>query len=321
MNNRLLVLLTLVTIGIPACSPVPGKRVSETRESMGTVVTITAVSEDRKAASEAVEEAFSEIDRLESLLSTYEEQSEISRLNRVGNIDAGADLLAVLERALHFHQLSGGAFDITAKPLLDLYQRSFSGGGSAPSDEQISELLPLIDAQQITFSGTMVSLPDGAELTVDGIAKGYIVDRAIEVLHGRGVKGALINAGGDIRVYGPREDGGAWNIALQNPRAPADNLFSFPLREGAVATSGDYRRYYDPQRKHHHILDPRSGRSATGLISVSVIAPTAMDADALATGVFVLGPEAGLRLIESLAGAEAFLVTAERQFLSSSGWR
>jgi thiamine biosynthesis lipoprotein len=306
----------LLALWIAACGGPAPEGYSETREQMGTLVSITVPHPDRRAA---VEEAFAEIDRIESLLSTYIGDSEISRLNREGAVTAGGDLEAVVRRALHFHSLSGGAFDVTVKPVIDLRRERFEVRGAPPEEAELAGVAGLVDAEGIRIGNGSIVLPPGVEITLDGIAKGYAVDRAVEILKRHGVNHALVNAGGDVRAMGTK-GGAPWKVALQSPRDPGDYLAVIDLSDRSVATSGDYRRYFDPDMKHHHILDPRTGRSARELISVTVTARTAMDADALSTAVFVLGPEKGLELVEGLEGVEALVVTSDREVLHTSGW-
>ncbi len=286
---------------------------------MGTSVSITVLHSDAEAAGAAIRSAYAAVDAVERSMSTYRPESEISRLNRAGTIDAGADLLTVTRSALEYHRLSGGAFDPTMLPLLDLHAQSFQDQSGPPSREQVEELLPRIDARGIRIEGRRISLPPGARMTLDAIAKGYAIDRAIEALRAAGIEHALVDAGGDVRAMGDKA-GAPWQVAMQDPRDAQRFLAVIPLADAAVATSGDYRRYFDPDMRYHHILDPRTGESAEELISVSVQAETAMAADALATSVFVLGVESGLALIERLDGVEAFLVTEDREVVTSTGW-
>jgi len=286
---------------------------------MGTIVSITVVEDAGISAAATIDAAFTEIDRIEHLMSTYDSESELSVLNRDGSIEASAELIEVARAAIETHAQSAGAFDATIFPLLELYRSSFEDHGRPPSPAEVQAALEFVDTNRIELEGARISLPAGMAMTLDGIAKGYAIDRAIETLRSQGVRGALVNAGGDVRVLGSKGDA-PWNVALQNPRNAREYLAQVPLEDHALATSGDYRRYFDPERKVHHILDPRDGQSARGLISVSVTAETAMRADALATAVFVLGVEEGTELVERLDGVEALLVTEERLVINSSGW-
>ena len=317
VRNYFLGIICLLAFACGHESPLP---VSETRELMGTVVSITVLENGARAEfAEAIEAAFAAMVAVDRAMSTYDPKSEISRLNAQGTVEAGAEFLAVTRQALAFHRVSDGAFDVTMKPLLDLQARSFKDRNGPPSATEVAAVLGLVDATKIAIEGARISLPPGAQMTLDGIAKGFAIDRAIEVLAARGVTHALVDAGGDVRVLGDK-NGEPWNVALQDPRQPSRHLAVVALRERAVATSGDYRRYFDPEMKYHHILDPRTGASAEALISATVLAPTAMMADALATSVFVLGPVEGMALVESLADTEALLVTDDREILTSSGW-
>ncbi len=312
-------LVAVVLPWLPACGGAPGATLSETREQMGTVVSITVAGGAGPSAAAAIDAAFAEIEGIEALMSTFNPRSELSVLNRDGSIEAGAELLDVLRCALEVHRLSAGAFDVTVQSLSELYASSFEDRGGPPSPVEIGSALALVDAGGIAIEGRRISLPPGVRVTLDGIAKGYAIDRAIEVLRASGVSGALVDAGGDVRALG-RKGSAPWNVAMQDPRDARSFLTVISLEDRAVATSGDYRRYFDPEMKLHHILDPRSGVSARGVISVTVTARTAMMADALATSVFVLGVEKGIELVEGLEGIEAFLVTDERSIVTSSGW-
>jgi thiamine biosynthesis lipoprotein len=302
-----------------ACGESEAPVVSETRELMGTVVSIRVLDSGLSQVSTAIESAYRAMESVDESMSTYREDSEISRLNRDGWVEAGPDFLAVLDEALAVHRESGGAFDPTMKPLLELHERSFADRDGPPSAAELRPVLELVDASRIELDGTRITLPPGARLTLDAIAKGYAIDRAIEALRAAGIEHALVDAGGDVRAIGTKV-GAPWQVALQNPRDPADWLTVISLADEAVATSGDYRRYFDPEMAYHHILDPRTGEPAEALISVSVRAPTATLADALATAVFVLGPDAGFAFAESREDVEALLVTDDRQVLTTSGW-
>lgn len=289
---------------------------------MGTVVTITVLDSDLSHGNRAIESAYRAIEGVENSMSTYRPESEISRLNREGTIEASEELLWVIGHAEGMRVGSHDAFDITVKPLLDLYAASFADRDGPPSDEEIGAMLARVGPEGLSIEGSRVTLKPGTTITLDGIAKGYAIDQAIEALRGEGIEHALVDAGGDVRVIGDK-NGEPWRVAMQNPRDPADYLMVIELVDGAVATSGDYRRYFDPEMTYHHIVDPRSGRCAEELISVSVRAETAMGADGIATALFVLGADwkSGVgNLVEGEDGVEAFAVTDDRRILKSSGW-
>ena len=292
--------------------------VSRTRLLMGTTVTITALDEKESRALDAIEAAFAEVARIDRLMSSYRAESQVGVLNRTGRVEAGPDLLLVLEKAWTISDASSGAFDITIKPLLDLFSRSFEEEERAPEIDEIEACLQRVGYRRLTIEGNLVSLPTGSEISLGGIAKGYAIDLAVAALRREGIDHGLVNAGGDLYALGDRE-GEPWRIAVQNPRERESLLATIPLSGMAVATSGDYERSFDPDHEYHHVIDPRTGLSATGLMSVTVTARYALDADALATAVFVLGVDDGLALIEGLDGVETLLITDEGTMVASRG--
>jgi len=314
-----ILLILLITMLISGCTIL--NEVKETKELMGTAVTITVLDEDLDKAREAVEAGFEEISRIDRLLSNYNNESEVYLLNKQGHIEnPSEELILNMETAKYFGNLSQGAFDITVQPILDLYKHSFQELGRPPSEEEINKTLILVDYNNIfTKEGLILLRAEGMKITLGGITKGYAVDKAVEVLVDNGITRALVNAGGDVRAVGSKGSK-AWQIALQNPRDKSDYITIIPIVNSSVTTSGDYERYFDDSKKFHHIVDPRSGYSATSLISVTIIAKEAMDADALATSVFVLGPEEGLELIEKLDGVEGLLITKDKEIIKSSGF-
>ena len=158
------------------------------------------------------------------------------------------------------------------------------------------------------------------KITLDGIAKGYIVDKASKILLDHVIKRHLINAGGDIKAVGLRDDMQPWRVAIQDPKKRNNHLDVIDLTDGSVATSGNYENYFDRDMLYHHIADPKTGLSPVTTSSASVIAPTATDADALATALMVMEPEKGTMFIDSLAGYESLIITRDNQIKRSSGW-
>jgi thiamine biosynthesis lipoprotein len=224
----------------------------------------------------------------------------------------------VLDRSRSFHALSRGAFDVTVKPVLDLLESRFPE--REPSAGELEDAALLVGAEHLNVKRRRIRFARaGMSVTTDGIAKGYIVDRMAEVLAGHGVRRFLIDAGGDIRGSGLKEKGRPWMVGV---RGPGDTVFpdAIALQDGSVATSGSYERFYDAKRRFHHIVNPASGGSPVAAWSVSVVAPTALAADALATTVFVLGPDAGMRLLETVPACAGFMVTADGDVRQSCRW-
>jgi len=312
------IILILLLLLVTSCTSL--KKTEQTKELMGTIVTITIYHEDKEKAEQAIEAAFKEIQRIENILSNYINTSEVSILNKNKKIDkASNELIYILGKSLRYGDLSRGAFDITVQPILDLYTHSFQELKRPPTEGEVKETLKLVGYEKIFIKNRHVEFKANMKITLGGIAKGYIIDKAIETLEKQKIKHALINAGGDMRAIGNKGDKD-WSIVLQNPRKKYQHIAVIPLNNKAVATSGDYERFFDENKKFHHIVDPRTGYSATELISVTIIANKAIDADALATSVFVLGKEKGLELIESLDNIEGLIITSEKEIVKSDGF-
>lgn len=298
-------------------------QVSRTRPLMGTFVNINVLHSSPDAAVEAVEKGFSRMEELIEIFNRYSSHTPVSWLNRNGHLrEVCPELAAVMSKAAYFHFVSQGSFDITVQPLVDLYKRTFAQTGQAPSPAKVKETLALVDADQIKFDKHGIRLlKEGMGITLDGIAKGYIVDEAANTLKGMGIRYALINAGGDIRAIGGNGPHKPWKIGITDPRKRKAYLQVVELNSGAVATSGNYEVYFDRERLYHHIIDTHSGRSPRNTVSVTVTAPTVMEADALSTAVFVEGMEKGLQLIDSLPQVEALVLAKGNQRLASKGWK
>ncbi len=319
-----LVLVGLVLGSIGAQRPqieVDGNVVRGMGLAMGTVVSITAIDEDTQRAEAAVRDAFDEISRIENLMSATDESSEIYILNQSGGawVDISPGTLHVLQRSLYFARLSDGAFDPTVKPLVYLWMEKVRAWGRLPTTGELGRALALVDWRALELdedNGRARFLKEGMAITLGGIAKGYAVDGAIDVLRESGVERALVDIGGDIRGFGPK----IWRIAVQHPRDGHEWLEVIDLKNSAVATSGDYRRFFLlGERRVHHILDPKTGQPADAVMSVTVIAGNCLDADALTTLVFVLGPEKGKELLNSLEVA-GLIVDSAGQIIMSEAW-
>lgn len=299
------------------------RRVAVTHSRMGTLVTITVLHPDGGRAREVVESAFSEMERLEAILSRHRSTTALARLNRDGRIDeAPEELLHVVERALEYSTLTGAAFDVTIAPLLGLYRSRFAATGEPPTVSEIEKALALVDHRAVHLDGSSITLGQpGMALTLDGIGKGYIVDRTLAHLVGSGMDRVMVNGGGDVastRSRIPREE---WTVGIQHPRDAQRSLGAVFLDGNGVATSGDYMQSFSRDRKHHHIIDPRTGRSPERSSSVTVIAPTAMDADALSTAALVLGPREGVDLVDGRDDTECLIVAKSGERYASRGVR
>jgi len=299
-----------------------------TQIALGTFVTVKVHAESGPDAESLVRRAFWEIRRVEGVMSPHLPGSELCTLNsRAGGgwVRVSDELRGLLERCLEYSELSKGAFDATVGPISELWGFS-SDSPALPEPSRIAELLPLVGYRKLDLSEDRVRfrLP-GMKLDLGGAAKGYAVDRALELLRASGARGALVNAGGDLGYFGTKPGGGSWRVAIAHPRDEGVLVEVDGLKFEAVATSGDYQRFFIKDGvRYHHILDPLTGYPARACVSSTVWARSVTDADILSTAVFVMGPEKGLRLIEGLPGAEALVFFEEEgklKYRFSSGLR
>ncbi len=297
-------------------------KVTKTRLAMGTFVAMTAIHPSRDEAEQAIGLAFAEIERLNKMLTHFETTSAVGSLNSAGRLEqAPQEVLEVVARSLYYNRETGGAFDITVKPLIDLYKTKFAGN-ARPTDGEIDKALKLVGSERLHFqSGSLQFGDSNMAMTLDGIAKGYIVDKASDVLRANGVTNHLINAGGDIRTSGLAAKGKAWTVAVQDPAKAKEYPDIITMKDGAIATSGDYEIYYDQEKLFHHIINSKTGHSPQLSSSVTVVAPTVMDADALATSVFVMEPAVGLQFINNQPDCECFVIGKDGALSRSNGWQ
>jgi thiamine biosynthesis lipoprotein len=297
-------------------------KVTKTRLAMGTFVAMTAIHPSKDEAEQAIGLAFEEIDRLNSILSHYENSSAIGSFNAAGRLEhVPLEVNDLIARSLYYTQETGGAFDITVKPLVDLYKNSFDGE-KKPTEDQIERTLKLVGSKNIHFqNGVMLFGQSDMAITLDGIAKGYIVDKASEILRANGVANHLINAGGDIRTSGTAARGRAWTVAVQDPTKSKQYPDVITMKDGAIATSGNYEIYYDREKLFHHIINSSTGHSPHLSSSVTVVAPTVMDADALATSVFVMEPHEGVQFVNGQHDCQCFVIGKDGEIFRSAGWQ
>ena len=282
---------------------------------MGTVVEVAVAHRSRELAREAIQEAFGEFQRIDDLMSTNKPGSAISKLNQAGmsvNVPVGEEVFQLLRAAEAISAASDGAFDVTIWPLTKLW--GFDIGGKVPTSELIAKNASLVGYKKLKFgnSGNSVGFGvDGMGVDLGAIAKGWAVDRAMEKIKARGIRNAIIDAGGDVRLIGARPGKDFWRIGVQHPRDPGALLLKFDVRDTAIVTSGDYERYFIAAGvRYHHILDPATGQPARECQSVTVLAPTATEADACATAAFVLGPRRGIAFLRARPGVRGVIVGA-----------
>ena len=288
---------------------------------MGTVIEITLIGDDEEAANKGALQAFQEIKRIEALMSPWLESSDVTRINRSAGrewVGVSPETMEVIKKAQEISKLSEGGFDITVGPLTELWRRAREKK-IPPSSEEVKEKLDLVNFKNIEMNreGKVFSKKKGMALDLGGIAKGYAVDRAFDVLRSLGYKNLIVNAGGDLRVGGTKNNQ-PWSIGIQNPRESQKILKRIPVADMAVATSGDYEKFFIYEgKRYHHIFNPRDGFPAEGCQSVTVVAKDCITADALATAVFVLGPEKGYALCQKLDAVECLIVNKEGKIILS----
>jgi thiamine biosynthesis lipoprotein len=283
---------------------------------MGTVVEIIVADPHKNRAENAIEKAFSEIKRIENLADPIHGY-ELKRLNNNAGkrpVPVSEELFLIITKAVRYGKLTHGAFDISIAPVLELW--GFLGEAkdfSIPESKALSAALHLVDYKDIVLNEhdkTVFFSKAGMKLTLAGIAKGYAVGRAISILQREGINDAIVNAGGDVQVIGDKY-GNPWRIGIRHPRKSDEILNAINIKGNkCIFTSGDYERYFVVNnRRYHHIMDPSTGfPTNSSCISVSIICDDPVDADALATSVFVLGPERGMELIDRIPEVEAIMV-------------
>ncbi|HEX8915575.1 MAG TPA: FAD:protein FMN transferase [Humisphaera sp.] len=306
---------------VAAAAGTPNREpVVRTTKALGTDVSVTIAGADAATVDRAVAAAFAELREVEDVLSVYRPDGQVGRLNRFGTVDgASPHLLAVLAASAETSRRSDGAFDITVQPLWDLHA-AVARAGRVPTDEEVEKARRLVDWRRVTVDGGRVRLGGaGMAVTFNGIAQGYATDRVAAVLRANGVAHALVDVG-ELAPIGRKTDGTPWTAGIQHPREPDAYAAVARLDGRCLATSGDYATAFDPDRTRHHIFDPATGRSPAALASVSIAAPTAMEADALSTAVFVLGPDKGRRLVERTPGADALFVLKDGSAFKTAGF-
>jgi len=281
---------------------------------MDTVVEVTLVDADRAHAQALADQVFAIFARVEAEMSRYQGSSTVSALNDHAGQAAwtpiSPGLETVLRESLRIAELSGGAFDPTLAEVNRLW--AFDEGGHQPDPDSLAVAVSHAGWRALQVDAGRARLDSaGCGVDLGGIAKGYAVDVGADLLVSHGVTGAIVNAGGDMRLIGHRPDGGPWRIGVQHPRDPDGLLEVLRATDCAVVSSGDYERYFIVDGvRYHHIIDPQSGFPAAGCQEVTVVAERAMTADGLATAAFVLGPAAGLDLLRRAGARDGLIVDA-----------
>lgn len=300
---------------------------SDHQAIMGTSVNVTLWHEDSAVAARGISEVMQEMHRINNTFSPYKAQSDLSIINRSAAKHPQAltrEMAFLLQRSLYFSEISDGAFDITFASVGHLYDYR---NKVQPNSSSRASLLPAINYRHITLdtvANTVAFAHANVVIDLGGIAKGYAVDRAIEKLAALGIQHASVSAGGDSRVLGDKR-GRPWIVGIKNPRqqpGQPETVIRMPLEDAAISTSGDYERYFIDEQsgeRIHHILNPKTGESAKGVVSVTILGSRGVDTDPLSTTVFVLGVEKGLALLNSLTEFDGVIIDSAGVAHYSSG--
>jgi thiamine biosynthesis lipoprotein len=342
------VLCLLLLTFLSACAPYKEKIYRKSKILMDTLVTITVVSNSQDSAEKAIDSAFSEIEKLEKLTNFFSSESEVSLINKnagISGVKVSPDILDILEKALLVSEKTRGAFDVTIGPVMTLYDFYKK---IRPEQGAIKKNLPLVNYRELIIDknkSTVFLRKKGMLIDLGGIAKGYAADKAVETLKRNGIHSGLVSVAGDIKAFGLKPDKRPWKIGIRSPRIPTtppipplprvgkrgvkgdkegfsdDIMATIELRDMAISTSGDYERFFILDgKRYHHLLSPKTGYPAGGCQSVSVITKKGVFTDAFATGVFILGPEKGMKVFEKM-GFDGVIVDSQGKVHITPGIR
>jgi FAD:protein FMN transferase len=307
---------------VPADAAGAGAWLSREQAIMGTSVRVELWSEDRAEGESAIAAVMDQMHAIDQTMSPFKPESELSRVNREAAdhpVPVGQPMYDIIARSIDFSKLSGGAFDITFASVGHLYDYRC---GIRPTDEQLLEARAAIGYRNLILDSqarTVRFARPGVRIDLGGFAKGLAVDNGAAILKGRGIRNAIVTAGGDSRVLGDRR-GRPWSIGIRDPRRADRVVAVLPLTDVALSTSGDYERYFEKDGiRYHHLIDPSTGRSPDSVRSVTVIAPDGLTSEGLTKSVFVMGVDKGMQLIESLDGVDAVVVDSAGRLHYSSG--
>jgi thiamine biosynthesis lipoprotein len=313
---------TVAPLASSAGRPAPRAKVSVDASAMGTrlnFVAVTSNKSDETKTHASIDRAIAEVRRLEGLMTTWREDSEVSQINKNAGrapVSVGPEVLAVIDKSLWISNKSGGVFDITFEVMHGLWKFDQDMDPHPPAQEAVAERRKLIDYRHVVLNqakSTVFLDKSEEKISLGGIAKGYAIDKASEILLAAGLDDFMVQAGGDLFLHGHRPDGSPWIAGVRDPRGPEGDYFAvMPVVDHAFSTAGDYERAYVVDgKRYHHIIDPRTGYPATASRSVTIWAKDALTADALDDAVFILGPQKGLEIVESLDDAGAIIVDSD----------
>ena len=322
--------LILLCAAFGGCAGVSSSKestvVTRNQMQMGTLVKITAVARDESGAQAAATAGFAEIHRLEELLSTWIPTSELSHVNALAGVmpvPVSHETMTVVQGAIQVAELTDGGFNIAIGPAVDVW--NVIEGRRVPTESELDALRHMVDLHAIHVDAqtqTIFLEKAGMRIDVGGIGKGYAADQAVAVMKKAGALAGIVALSGDIKTFGQLPGGRKFPVGIQHPRREGQVLAFIDLEDEAISTAGDYERFFERDGvRYHHILDPHTLQPARRCQSVTVIAREGIWADGLDTGIFVMGAELGMQLVEALPGVEAIIVDHEGSVHVSSGLR
>lgn len=304
-----------------------GQWVSQTQSIMGTEISVAIWADDEAKGREVIAAVMQDMNAVDKQFSPYIATSELAQINAKAatqTVQLSPEMAFLIDKSLYYSNLTQGAFDITFASVGWLYDYR---KGVKPSDKQRQELLPAINYKWLDFDKAKSTLSfkhKNVRIDLGGIAKGYAVDRAIEILKFKGIAHGTVSAGGDSRLLGDKM-GQPWRVGIKNPRPHSKDdgvITLLPLSDSSVSTSGDYERYFMDKKtgeRVHHIINPKTGKSASEVMSVTILGPLGVDTDALSTSVFVLGVKDGLALINNMPGFDTLIIDKQGKAFYSQG--
>ena len=316
MKRKKLFLFVVFLFLLENCYP---EFISETRIALGTFFQIKI--EKKNNSSEIINQAFKKVDELEDKLSVFREGSDVYKINKYKKATVSSETIEVIKRSFEISRITDGAFDITCKPLINLYKKC-GKEKRLPSKKEIKETLKKINWKDVKITGNEIVLKKGMEIDLGGIAKGYIVDKIVEFLKMKGIKNGLVNAGGDIYCWGKNPEGKRWKIGIRNPFYKDRIIGKISLTEKGIATSGDYEQYIKIKgKKFSHIVNPKTGKTVQNFpVSLTVIAHNCTTADGLATGFFVSGIKKAVEIANKIKEVEVLIVDENKKVYKSKNF-
>ena len=315
-------MLALALLGWTLPTPSRAEWRDRTEAIMGTRIYVEVWSEDAAKGDEAIAAVMAEMTRIDELMSHYKPESELSQINaRAAEepVKVDPELFDLIKLSLHFSEITEGAFDITYASVGHLYDFP---NHVHPTEAQIKSALPAVNFRNLLLDPVNHSVRfehKGMRIDLGGIGKGYAVDRGIDILKARGIKHAVVTAGGDTRIIGDHM-GRPWVVAIRHPDDENKIVTKIPLIDTAMSTSGDYERFFDENGvRYHHIIDPHTGHSASKVRSATILGPTATETDGMSKTAFVLGPEKALEIINRMPQYDAVFVRPDGKVLYSNG--